>query len=89
MCDETDSNHNESKSQYCSMVVLFEKIVLWYPPAWFSCDAVSQFIDGAKGGHHLLIHEDLERIRTIKTFEYKRLLLLKSPENTIVALNMV
>ena len=51
------------------MVVLFEKIVLWYPPTWFSCDAVSQFIDGAKGGHHLLIHEDLERIRTIKTLE--------------------
>ena len=50
MCHETDSKSKNSVTQYCSMFILFENIVLFkkvYCLPISIYDAVSQFNDGA------------------------------------------
>ena len=78
-------NQKNQSTQYNSMVMLFKKIALWYSllhnlRTWF-CVPIQWRCKLAKEKYH--IYKEL--IRIIMAFEYKKLLLLKSPENKVAS----
>ena len=71
MCDKAASK-SKSINEHSSIVMLFQKIVLWYPLLYdFRIDFVSQFNDSAKGKVPLTLLYCYKKLGQLKPWSRK------------------